>query len=119
MNDESPTIVSQKYLILISVSIVLVAVIAIYVIFFYHPFPLGITMNDKNEIIRGVPGLNVPFPTTGNDCLSDFETYIEIKNRNSTAGWIHYGNSTEIQEYMEKYCSVSPDDYQLLKDLQV
>ncbi len=45
------------------------------------------------------------FSLTGNDCLTDMATYIEIKNRDDDRGWIHYGNSTDIMNHLNIYCN--------------
>lgn len=94
----------------IGLSILVVALIA-FTFFMMYP---------SDGVIQKTPGgfRIYDWPITGNDCLTDLSTYVEIKNRDLDQGWIHYadppGNSTDIMNHLDTYCSA--DGYDIQKE---
>jgi hypothetical protein len=100
----------------IGLSILIIAgIIVTFYLMFYTEVQVDIRSAD--EFNREIPGLNLDFPTTGNHCNSDYFTYAEIQNPNVDAGWIHYGNQTDIENFMMKYCGMTKGDIELFRGL--
>jgi|APSaa5957512535_1039671.scaffolds.fasta_scaffold00325_26 hypothetical protein len=120
MSDPEPT-TTNKIFYMIGLAILIVAVLAVT---FYFMFPAenvvleNTTMTDKSGINGTFAGLNVPFPTIDNGCLTDFDSYLEIYHPETGSGWITYGNYTELMDLMETYCGTSNDDFMLLRSTQ-
>lgn len=117
-NEEKPQIRSIIFW-SIGLSILVVALTAItFLMLFPTELPYA-TIKSESDFDRIIPGLNAEFPTTGNHCTSDYKSYAEIQNPEADAGWIHYGNETDISEFMQKYCGMSPEDIEFMKTLDL
>jgi hypothetical protein len=124
-SDESST---KRQIILwsIGLSILIIALTTITFILMF-PAELEVTAKSEEDFNKDIPGLNTPFPTTGNHCSSDYRTYAEIQNpdaNNGTgAGWIHYadpiGNQTDIEAFLMKYCGMDKSTIEMFRGLSL